>query len=237
MPSQGAELSPRVVRLRPPLFQRADPIVMVMSQRQERLDQTVARIVAERPDRRLRAQKSGMLFGMEEETEQCVADRQLAVDRREGGVDLPEIGAFDLLGVDLAARDRQDRLARPARLLLCTLECGLPFQALGHQPFLLPLVGVFVQAVAEAMPAAPGVIGLKVLLPQRLDMAQQVRLRRVRRSALPDRQPFLPPGLPVLVDALAKSTLAAPVPVCRYTVQPQRPDVPQQLVFGSGPGI
>ena len=79
-----------------------------------------------------RAQKSGMLFGMEEETEQCVADRQLAVDRREGGVDLPEIGAFDLLGVDLAARDRQDRLARPARLLLCTLECGLPLRGDVH---------------------------------------------------------------------------------------------------------
>ena len=32
MPGQGAKLTPRVVRLWPPLLQRADPIAVVMSQ-------------------------------------------------------------------------------------------------------------------------------------------------------------------------------------------------------------
>src|SRR5439155_16356185 len=115
---------PRVVRVRSPLLQRSDPVALGMSQSQEALDQAVPGIVAEAADDGIGAEQPGVLLDVQEEPEQGVANGWLAAGSRKGGVELLEVGPLELFAGDLAAGDRQDRLARPARLPLRPRERG-----------------------------------------------------------------------------------------------------------------
>ena len=170
---QRGELAAGIVRVRVPLLDRTKPRVMVLGQRAEGVDESVARLRAELSNHRAHEEEVGMALGVQKKSPQGVSG--ITFERCERCGDRDEVRLGDVRGSQFLASDLQDRRSGMACLVFPPGRSGLEILLQRKVPFLAPLVPVFLDTNAESVPGAP----LHVLLDAVESQRRQVLFKLV----------------------------------------------------------